>query len=87
MTGEQRYLNKEKQIKRYLNYDKRLNQLDLILWETDNYFFEVLGRTEQERNLLAYLEREIHNLQYTIECLKKEFEENRFKIEEGKEEE
>lgn len=79
MTKEQ----KEKQIKRYLNYDKRLNQLDLILWETDNYFFDVDGRTEQEKVLLGFLEKEIHELQYTIECLKGEFENNRFKLEES----
>lgn len=78
---------KEKQIKRYLNYDKRLNQLDLILWETDNYFRDVDGRSEQEQNLLGFLEREIHNLQYTIECLKGEFENNRFELEESDSEE
>ena len=41
---------------------------------------------KQEKNLLGFLEREIHNLQYTIEWLKGEFEENRYKIEENKEE-
>ena len=81
MTKEQ----KEKQIKRYLNYDKRLNQLDFILWQTDNYFFDVDGKTEQEKILLGFLEKEIHELQYTIECLKNEFENNRFKIEEREE--
>lgn len=79
--------DKEKQIKRYLSYDKELNRLDLVLWQTDEFFFDVEGRTEQEKNLLGFLEREIHNLQYTIECLKGEFEENRYKIEEEKEEE
>lgn len=83
MTKEQR----EKQIKRYLNYDKQLNALDFALRRTDDYFFDVEGRTEQEQNLLGFLEREIHDLQYTIECLKGEFEENRFEIEENKEEE
>lgn len=83
MTKEQ----KEKQIKRYLNYDKRLNQLDLILWQTDDYFRDVDGRTEQEQNLLGFLEKEIHNLQYTIECLKGEFENNRYEIEESDSEE
>ena len=77
---------KEKQIKKYLNYDKRLNQFDLILWQTDVYFRDVDGRTEQEQNLLGLLEREIHDLQYTVECLKNEFENNRFEIEESKEE-
>lgn len=72
---------KEKQIKKYLNYDKRLNALDLILWQTDEYFRDVDGRTEQEQNLLGFLEREIHNLQYTVECLKSEFEYNRFDVE------
>lgn len=79
-------MNKEKQIKKYLNYDKRLNQLDLILWQSDEYFRDVDGRTEQEQNLLGFLEREIHELQYTVECLKNEFENNRFEIEENKEE-
>lgn len=79
-------MDKEKQIKKYLNYDKRLNQLDLILWQSDEYFRDVDGRTEQEQNLLGFLEREIHELQYTVECLKNEFENNRFKIEESKEE-
>ena len=83
MTKEQ----KEKQIKRYLNYDKRLNQLDLILWQTENFFFDVYGRTEQEQNLLGFLEKEIHNLQYTIECLKGEFENNRYELEESDSEE
>lgn len=81
MTKEQ----KEKQIKKYLNYDKRLNALDLMLWETDEYFSDVDGKTEHEQDLLGYLECEIHNLQYTIECLKNEFENNRFKIEEREE--
>ena len=79
-------MDKEKQIKKYLNYDKRLNQLDLILWQSDEYFRDVDGRTEQEQNLLGFLEREIHDLQYTVECLKNEFENNRFEIEESKEE-
>jgi len=72
---------KEKQIRKYLNYDKRLNSLDLILWQTDEYFRDVDGRTEQEQNLLGFLEREIHNLQNTVECLKSEFEYNRFEVE------
>ena len=72
---------KEKQIRKYLNYDEQLNALDLILWQTDNYFGDVDGRTEQEKNLLGFLEREIHNLQYTVECLKSEFEYNRFDVE------
>lgn len=74
---------KEKQIRKYIAYDKRLNGLDLILWQTDEYFEDVDGRTEQENNLLGYLEREIHDLQYTIECLKNEFENNRYKLEES----
>lgn len=77
---------KEKQIRKYLNYDKRLNELDLMLWTTEKYFFDVEGKTEQEKNLLAFLEREIHDLQYTIECLKNEFENNRFKLEERSDE-
>lgn len=83
MTKEQR----EKQIKRYLSYDIELNRLDLVLWQTYKFFFNVEGRTEHEKNLLGFLEREIHNLQYTIECLKGEFEENRFKLEESDSEE
>lgn len=74
---------KEKQIRKYIAYDKRLNGLDLILWQTDEYFEYVDGRTEQENNLLGYLEREIHDLQYTIECLKNEFENNRYELEES----
>ena len=74
---------REKQIRKYLNYDKRLNALDLILWQTDEYFEDVDGRTEQEQNLLGFLEREIHNLQYTVECLKNEFENNRYVLEES----
>lgn len=74
---------KEKQIRKYIAYDKRLNGLDLILWQTDEYFGNVDGRTEQEQNLLGFLEREIHDLQYTIECLKNEFENNRFELEES----
>ena len=79
----------ENQIKRYLNYDKKLNALDLELWQTEDYFFDVVGKSEQERVLLGFLEKEIHNLQYTIECLKNEFENNRYILEEmkGKEEE
>ena len=42
------------------------------------------GKTEQEKNLLGFLEKDIHSLQYTIECLKNEFESNRFNIEENK---
>ena len=85
MTKEE----KEKQVKNYLNYDKKLNGLDLILWKTEDYFFDVVGKSEQERVLLGFLEKEIHNLQYTIECLKNEFENNRYILEEmkGKEEE
>ena len=64
-----------------MNYDKRLNALYLILWQTDEYFRYVDERTEQEQNLLGFLEREIHNLQYTVECLKNEFENNRFDVE------
>lgn len=79
MTKEE----KEKQVKNYLNYDEMLNGLDLILWQTDEYFRYVDGRTEQEQNLLGFLEREIHDLQHTIECLKGEFENNRFEIEES----
>ena len=81
MTEQER----QKQIKNYLYYDKQLNALDFALWRTDEYFFDVNGKTEQERNLLAFLEREIHDLQYTIQCLKNEFEENRFNLEEKKE--
>lgn len=78
----------EKQIKEYLNYDKKLNALDLQLWQTEDYFFDVVGKSEQERVLLGFLEKEIHNLQYTINCLKNEFENNRYILEEmkGKEE-
>ena len=78
----------EKQIRQYLNYDKILNALDLELWQTEDYFFDVDGKSEQERVLLGFLEKEIHNLQYTIECLKNEFENNRYTLEEmkGKEE-
>lgn len=82
MTKEQR----EKQIKKYLFYDRHLNSLDLELWQQDNYFSDVEGRTEQEKVLLGFLEKEIHELQHTIEYLKNEFEENRFKLEEEKEE-
>lgn len=77
---------REKQIKKYSAYDKRLNALDLILWQTNDYFEMVDGRTEQEDNLLGFLEREIHDLQYTIECLKKEFENNKYELQEDKEE-
>ena len=73
---------KEKLIRRYLLYDRKLNNLDLVLWQTENEFQFVDGRTEQEQNLLGFLEKEIHDLQYTIECLKNEFENNRFQIEE-----
>ena len=74
---------KEKMIRRYLSYDRKLNNLDLVLWQTENEFQFVDGRTEQEQNLLGFLEKEIHDLQYTIECLKNEFENNRFQIEEN----
>ena len=77
---------REKQIKKYSAYDKRLNALDLILWQTNDYFEMVDGRTEQEDNLLGFLEREIHDLQYTIECLKNEFENNKYELQENKEE-
>lgn len=75
---------REKQIRKYIAYDKRLNALDLILWQTDEYFEMVNGKTEQEQNLLGYLEREIHDLQYTIECLKNEFENNKYELQEEK---
>lgn len=75
---------REKQIRKYIAYDKRLNALDLILWQTDEYFEMVNGRTEQEDNLLGFLEREIHDLQYTIECLKREFENNKWELQEEK---
>lgn len=75
---------REKQIRKYIAYDKRLNALDLILWQTDEYFEIVNGKTEQEDNLLGFLEREIHDLQYTIECLKREFENNKWELQEEK---
>lgn len=75
---------REKQIRKYIAYDKRLNALDLILWQTDEYFEMVNGKTEQEDNLLGFLEREIHDLQYTIECLKSEFENNKWELQEEK---
>ena len=75
---------REKQIRKYIAYDKRLNALDLILWQTDEYFEMVNGKTEQEDNLLGFLEREIHDLQYTIECLKREFENNKWELQEEK---
>lgn len=83
MKNEER----EKQIRKYIAYDKKLNALDLVLWQTDEYFEMVNGRTEQEDNLLGFLEREIHDLQYTIECLKREFENNKWELQEheGKE--
>lgn len=74
---------KEKMIRRYLSYDRKLNNLDLVLWQTEREFEMVDGRTEQEQNLLGFLEKEIHDLQYTIECLKNEMENNRFQIEES----
>lgn len=74
---------KQKQIRKYENYDKRLNNLDLVLWQTDEYFRDVDGRTEQEQNLLGFLEKEIHDLQYTIECLKNEFENNKWELQES----
>lgn len=73
---------REKQIRKYMNYDKKLNALDLILWQTNEYFEMVDGKTEQEDNLLGFLEKEIHDLQYTIECLKKEFENNKWELQE-----
>ena len=73
---------REKQIRKYMNYDKKLNALDLILWQTNEYFEMVDGKTEQENNLLGFLEKEIHDLQYTIECLKKEFENNKWELQE-----
>ena len=75
---------REKQIRKYIAYDKRLNALDLILWQTDEYFEMVNGKTEQEDNLLGFLEREIHDLQYTIECLKREFENNKWELQHQK---
>lgn len=75
---------REKQIRKYIAYDKRLNALDLILWQTDEYFEYVNGKTEQEDNLLGFLEREIHDLQYTIECLKREFENNKWELQNQK---
>ena len=75
---------REKQIRKYIAYDKRLNALDLILWQTDEYFEMVNGKTEQEENLLGFLEREIHDLQYTIECLKREFENNKWELQQEK---
>lgn len=75
---------REKQIRKYIAYDKRLNALDLILWQTDEYFEMVNGQTEQEDNLLGFLEREIHDLQYTIECLKREFENNKWELQQEK---
>lgn len=75
---------REKQIRKYIAYDKRLNALDLILWQTDEYFNMVNGKTEQEDNLLGFLEREIHDLQYTIECLKREFENNKWELQNQK---
>lgn len=75
---------REKQIRKYIAYDKRLNALDLILWQTDEYFEMVNGKTEQEDNLLGFLEREIHDLQYTIECLKREFENNKWELQNQK---
>ena len=75
---------REKQIRKYIAYDKRLNALDLILWQTDEYFEMVDGKTEQEDNLLGFLEREIHDLQYTIECLKREFENNKWELQQEK---
>lgn len=75
---------REKQIRKYIAYDKRLNALDLILWQTDEYFEYVNGKTEQEDNLLGFLEREIHDLQYTIECLKREFENNKWELQQEK---
>ena len=74
---------KEKMIRRYLSYDRKLNNLDLVLWQTEREFEMVDGRTEQEQILLGFLEKEIHDLQYTIECLKNEMENNRFQIEES----
>lgn len=74
---------KEKMIRKYLSYDRKLNNLDLVLWQTEREFEMVDGRTEQEQNLLGFLEKEIHDLQYTIECLKNEMENNRFQIEES----
>ena len=74
---------KEKMIRRYLSYDRKLNNLDLVLWQTEREFEMVDGRTEQEQNLLGFLEKEIHDLQYTIECLKNEMDNNRFQIEES----
>ena len=59
----------------------------MILWQTDEYFEYVNGKTEQEDNLLGFLEREIHDLQYTIECLKREFENNKFELQEHNEKE
>ena len=73
---------REKQIRKYMNYDKKLNALDLILWQTNEYFEMIDGKTEQENNLLGFLEKEIHDLQYTIECLKKEFENNKWELQE-----
>lgn len=74
---------KEKMIRRYLSYDRKLNNLDLVLWQTENEFEMVDGRTEQEQYLLGCLEKEIHDLQYTIECLKNEMDNSRFQIEES----
>lgn len=56
----------------YLARDKKCNSLDLELYSFYDYVESKEGETEQEKILLQFLEKEINQLRYTIECYKNE---------------
>lgn len=71
----------------YLAEDKKCNKIDLELYYFYDYIEEKEGDSEHEQELLAIMEREVNQLRYTIECYKKEHDQNHWnKIEQLKKE-
>ena len=62
--------------RKWLNIDKKCNEMDLQLYYFYDYIEGLEGETEQEKYLLRCMEKEINDLKYTIEVFKKEIEQN-----------
>lgn len=67
-----------KENKNYLGRDKKCNSLDLELYYFYDYVESREGATEHEQELLRFLEKEINQLRYTIECYKNEIAEQHY---------
>lgn len=65
--------------KNYLARDKKCNALDLALMYFYDYVEDRDGETEHEQELLRFLEKEVNQLRYTIECYKNELADIHYK--------